>query len=256
VGGGPAAEAEAPEHLTDVLLLHGQPGTAGDWAGVAAALREAGLQVIAPDRPGYGRSTVPAGGFEHNARAMADLLDQPAVVAGYSWGAGVALAMAERQPDKVKALVLVCPVTPSGRLGRLDRLLAGRRAGPLMARAGFLGASAALAVPPLRRRIAPLVPGADASRWPELTRAWRTFWVEQRALVDELPGLATGFDVPATFVVGERDHVTDPAEARAYAATLGAEVVEVADAGHLLPMQRPAEVAGAIRVASGASSGK
>jgi pimeloyl-ACP methyl ester carboxylesterase len=241
--------------LTDVLLLHGQPGTGGDWAGVAAALRESGLRVTAPDRPGYGRSTLPAGGFAHNARAMAGLLDGPAVVAGYSWAAGVALAMATRHPDKLRAVVLVCPVTPAGRLGRLDRALAGRHAGPLMARAGFLGAGAALAVPPLRRRIAPLVPGADASRWPELPRAWRTFWVEQRALVDELPGLDARFDVPATFVLGERDHVTDPAEARAYAGRLGADVTEVAGVGHLLPMQRPAEVADAIRLASGASSG-
>ena len=100
--------------MTDVLLLHGQPGTAGDWTGVAAALREDGLRVIAPDRPGYGRSTLPAGGFEHNARAMADLLDGPAVVAGYSWAAGVALAMARRHPDKLRAIVLVCPISTSG----------------------------------------------------------------------------------------------------------------------------------------------
>jgi pimeloyl-ACP methyl ester carboxylesterase len=237
--------------LTDILLLHGQPGTAGDLAGVAAALREMGFRVIAPDRPGYGRSPLPAGGFEHNARAMAALLDGPAVVAGYSWGAGVALAMAGRHPDKLSAMVLVCPVTPPGRLGRLDRALAGRHAGPLIARAGFLGAGAALAIPPLRRRIAPLVPGSDASRWPELPRAWRTFWVEQRALVDELPGLDARFDVPATFVIGERDHVIDAADARAYAAGLGAEVIEVRGAGHLLPMQRPAEVAQAIATAGG-----
>jgi pimeloyl-ACP methyl ester carboxylesterase len=237
--------------LTDVLLLHGQPGTAGDLAGVAAALREMGFRVIAPDRPGYGRSPLPAGGFEHNARAMADLLDGPAVVAGYSWGAGVALAMAGRHPDKLSAIVLVCPVTPAGRLGRLDRALAGRHAGPLIARAGFLGAGAALAIPPLRRRIAPLVPGADASRWPELPRAWRTFWVEQRALVDELPGLDAPIDVPATFVIGERDHVIDAADARSYAAGLGADVIEVRGAGHLLPMQRPAEVAEAIATAGG-----
>jgi pimeloyl-ACP methyl ester carboxylesterase len=237
--------------LTDVLLLHGQPGTAGDWAGVAATLREDGLRVIAPDRPGYGRSPLPAGGFEHNARAMAALLERPAVVAGYSWAAGVALAMAARHPDKLRAIVLVCPVTPAGRLGRLDRALAGRHAGPVMARAGFLGAGAALALPPLRRRIAPLVPGADASRLAELPRAWRTFWVEQRALVDELPGLDARFDAPATFVLGERDHVVDTAAARAYAGHLGAEVIEVPGVGHLLPMQRPAEVAQAIATAGG-----
>ena len=123
--------------MTDVLLLHGQPGTGGDWAGVAAALRERGLRVIAPDRPGYGTSALPAGGFEHNARAMAGLLDGPTVVAGHSWAAGIALAMAKRHPDKLRAIVLVCPVTPGGRLGRLDRALAGRHAGPIIARAGF-----------------------------------------------------------------------------------------------------------------------
>jgi pimeloyl-ACP methyl ester carboxylesterase len=230
--------------LTDVLLLHGQPGTAGDWTGVASALRQRdGLTVLAPDRPGYGASSVAAGGFEHNARAMAELLDAPAVVAGHSWGAGVALALARRHAEKVRALVLIAPVTPQDRLGRLDRILAGRRLGPLIARGSFLGAGAALALPQLRRRIEPLVPGADPGRWPELTRSWRTFWVEQRALFDELPSLRGTIDVPATIVVGARDHVIDPASARRYASAVGARLVEVPDSGHLLPMQRPAEVA-------------
>jgi pimeloyl-ACP methyl ester carboxylesterase len=215
--------------------------------------------VLAPDRPGYGSSALAAGGFEHNARAMEALLDEAgvedAVVAGHSWGAGVALAMAKRRPERVRVLVLVCPVTPGERLGRLDRVLAGDRAGPLLARAGFLGAGVALARPALRRRIAPLVPGSDATRWPELARAWRSFWVEQRALVDDLPTLRGALAVPTTVIIGARDHVTDPMAARRYAAGVGARLVEVPDAGHLLPMQRPAEVARAISVASGASSG-
>jgi pimeloyl-ACP methyl ester carboxylesterase len=177
------------------------------------------------------------------------------VIAGHSWGAGIALAMARHRPEGVRALVLVCPVTPGERLGRLDRVLAGEHAGPLLARLGFLGAGVALARPALRRRLEPLVPGSDTSRWPELRRAWRSFWVEQRALIRDLPTLSGSIPVPTTIVVGGRDHVTDPAAARAYAKRVGARLVEVADAGHLLPMQRPAEVAGAIRIASGASSG-
>jgi pimeloyl-ACP methyl ester carboxylesterase len=242
--------------LTDVLLLHGQPGTAGDWAGVAAELRERdGLSVLAPDRPGYGTSTLSAGGFEHNARAMAELLDGPAVVAGYSWGAGVALAMARIHAEKVRALALIAPVTPHDRLGRLDRALAGRRTGPLIARASFLGAAAALALPPLRRRIAPLVPGADASRLPELARSWRTFWIEQRALFDDLPALSGPIEVPTTVMVGARDHVIDPDVARRYAAAIGARLVDLPDAGHLLPMQRPAEVARAVAALTSSSRG-
>jgi pimeloyl-ACP methyl ester carboxylesterase len=186
---------------------------------------------------------------------MEALLDQAgaerAVVAGHSWGAGVALAMAKRRPERVQALVLVCPVTPGERLGRLDRILAGNRAGPLLAHLAFLGAGAALARPALRRRIEPLVPGSDTSRWPELARAWRSFWVEQRALIDDLPTLRGALAVPATVLVGARDHVTDPKAAARYATEVGARLVEIPDAGHLLPMQRPAEVAGAIATAGG-----
>jgi pimeloyl-ACP methyl ester carboxylesterase len=190
---------------------------------------------------------------------MESLLDEvgvdEAIVAGHSWGAGVALAMAKRRPERVRALVLVCPVTPDESLGRLDRILAGNRAGPLLAHLAFLGAGAALARPALRRRLEALVPGSDTSRWPELARAWRSFWVEQRALIDDLPTLRGALAVPATVLVGARDHVTDPRAAARYAVEVGARLVEIPGAGHLLPMQRPAEVARAIAVTSGASSG-
>jgi pimeloyl-ACP methyl ester carboxylesterase len=240
--------------LTTALLLHGQPGTGGDWAGVEADLRERGFDVRAPDRPGYGSSDQPAGGFDHNARAMARVLDGPAVVAGHSWGAGVALALARQHPELVSALVLVAPVTPEDQPGRIDRVLAGR-AGALIARASFLGAGVALALPRVRRRIEPLLPGSDAARWPDLTRAWRTFWIEQRALVDDLPALRGDVSVPLTVMVGARDHVIDVPAARRYAAAAGARLVELPDAGHLLPMQRPAEVARAIAAATSESRG-
>jgi pimeloyl-ACP methyl ester carboxylesterase len=246
--------------LTAVLLLHGQPGTGGDWAGVAAALRRDGFHVLAPDRPGYGTSTLPAGGFEHNVHAMEALLDESgiesAVLAGHSWGAGLALALAQRHPQRARALALVCPVTPLEQLGRLDRALADRHAGPMLARAGFLAAGAALALPQLRRRLERLVPGSDASRWPELARGWRTFMIEQRALLDELPSLEPPVPTPpTTVVIGARDHVTDPEAGRRYAGTIGARVVEVPNAGHLLPMQRPAEVASAIAALTSESPG-
>jgi len=239
-----------------VLLLHGQPGSGGDWAGVAAWLRGSGLEVLAPDRPGYGRNRRPAGGFEYNARALSGLLEGPAVVAGHSWGAGVALALAGQRRDLVRGVVLVAPVTPLDRPGRIDRALAARGVGPLVARAGFLAAGAALTRPRVRRRLERALPGSDPQRWPEVTRGWQSFWIEQRALFDDLAKLAGDVRVPAAVVVGTRDRVIDLESARRYARETGARLVELAGAGHLLPMQRPEEVAGVIAeaVAAGATS--
>jgi pimeloyl-ACP methyl ester carboxylesterase len=80
------------------VLMHGQPGNAGDWWPVTIRLRER-MRVIAPDRPGYGRTGGRPAGFRDNAEAMATLLEgldvQSAVVAGHSWATGVALEVVD-----------------------------------------------------------------------------------------------------------------------------------------------------------------
>ena len=241
-----------------VLLIHGQPGTAADWEGVACALRER-FRVIVPDRPGYGSTGGRAEGIVANAATMARLLEERAlggaIVAGHSWGAGVAIAMAERSPERVRRLVLVNPVTPGDRLGIADRLLADGRVGPVLARGGLWVAGSALASRRFRRLLRRTLPGYGIERSAEVARefrtgpAWRSFYVEQRALFSELPVLRDGLadlSQPATVVVAANDRVTDPAAGRRFAAEVGARLVEVPRAGHLLPMQAPEEVARAI----------
>lgn len=241
-----------------VLLLHGQPGSAGDWAGVRERLREH-FRTVTPDRPGYGSTGGRALGLVDNARAMVELLDELAVdraiVAGHSWGAGVALAMAEAHPERVTRLVLVCPVTPSDRIGCFDRLLADPRVGEQVARAGFWVAGLALSARPLQAQLGRLLPGFGADSAAELARQWRrgalwrSFHSEQRALLSELPTLGeglAGLTLPITVVLGTHDHVTDPGAARAFAGTAGARVIEIPRVGHMLPMQAPAALASAI----------
>jgi pimeloyl-ACP methyl ester carboxylesterase len=241
-----------------VLLIHGQPGTGADWAGVAVALRDR-FRVLVPDRPGYGRTGGRALGIVANAQAMASLLEErgagDAIVAGHSWGAGVAIAMAERWPERVRRLVLVNPVTPGDRLGLVDNLLADERIGPPFARGAFWVAGSALAAPRVRRVLRRTLPGYGIERSADVARdlraggAWRSFYVEQRALFSELPALRDGLaDIgqPVTVVVAANDRVTDPEAGRSFAAQTGARLVEVPRAGHLLPMQAPAEVANAI----------
>jgi pimeloyl-ACP methyl ester carboxylesterase len=241
-----------------VLLVHGQPGTGADWDGVARVLRDR-FRVIVPDRPGYGDTGGPAAGFHENADALAQLLAERgidgAIVAGHSWGAGVAIAMAERHPDKVRRLVLVNPVAPGERLGRADELLANRRIGPSLTRVAFRIAGSALGAGAFRRLLHRVLPGYGIDHSAEVARdwrrgdAWRSFYVEQRALFSELPALREGLgdvDQPTTVVVGGRDWVTDPEAGRRLAAEIGARLVEVPRAGHLLPMQSPERVAEAI----------
>ena len=142
--------------------------------------------------------------------------------------------------------MLVSPVTPGDRLGRIDRALAARRTGPVMSRAAFLAAGAALTrprvPPPARAGSAGLRPAALVRGAARLAQ----FLVEQRALFDDLPALAGAIGVPVAIVVATRDRVIDLPAARRYATETGARLTELPGAGHLLPMQRPAEVADAI----------
>ena len=130
---------------SDVLLLHGALNTHYDWlSGPADALAET-ARVTLIDRPGHGLSRRPrfVGTPRDQAAQIASGLDRlgigPAVIVGHSFGALVSLALAERFPERVSALVLVAPLAfPEPRLIE-HGLLAPRSApviGPLLSRLG------------------------------------------------------------------------------------------------------------------------
>jgi pimeloyl-ACP methyl ester carboxylesterase len=98
-----------------VVLIHGNAVTGDDYntSGVANLLM-ARHRVIIFDRPGFGYSERPRG-YLWTANQQAELLhkalrqlgvERPVVV-GHSWGALVALALAEAHPDDTAALVLL-----------------------------------------------------------------------------------------------------------------------------------------------------
>lgn len=100
----------------DVLLLHGAMTTHHDWLAGPAGDLSGKARVTAIDRPGHGLSRRPRfiGTPRDQAAQIAAGLDRlgvgPAVVVGHSFGALVALALAERYPDRVTQLVLVSPL--------------------------------------------------------------------------------------------------------------------------------------------------
>jgi pimeloyl-ACP methyl ester carboxylesterase len=246
-----------------VVLLHGQPGSAADWLPVSRLLKTS-FTVIVPDRLGYGRTGGPAGGFRDNATAVLDLLDHlqvaRATIVGHSWSGGVAIALAEESAARVHAAVLIASVGPGERLGRIDRLLAIPPIGAAAAAIALNVAARALSVPPFRRLLDRYLRGtsdesllAVAEGW-RRGEAWRSFVVEQRALLDELDSLAPGLAdiaVPVTVVIGGADRIVPAATGHRLAAAIpGAQFIRMEGAGHLLSHERPEAVAAAIAQAA------
>ena len=94
--------------------------------------------VIVPDRPGYGRTGGTAANFEGNAARLAELLDglgvERAIVTGYSWAGGVALAFGEMFPERTAGLVLAASVGPGEDFRWEDRVLAAPLVGEAVGR--------------------------------------------------------------------------------------------------------------------------
>jgi pimeloyl-ACP methyl ester carboxylesterase len=95
-----------------LLLLHGFSGSSQDWAPSISSLA-GNFQLIVPDLRGHGRSGILSKPFRHDEAAsdVLALLDHLRIQAcqaiGVSGGGNVLLHMATRQPERVKAMVLV-----------------------------------------------------------------------------------------------------------------------------------------------------
>jgi pimeloyl-ACP methyl ester carboxylesterase len=245
----------------ELVLLHGQPGSPADWQLVVGRL-PAQLHAVATDRPGYGSSRLPAGGFAVNARAVLDDLDSHgiarAVLVGHSYGGGVALSAASLAPGRVAGVVLLASVGP-GCVTGWDRLLAAPGAGrlcaqvawrltPWLARARLAGIA--------RRRGRPLYPDEHVN-WQVWGHAghghrplWRTFLTEQRALLrelDELERAIASVRAPVLVLADPNDAVIPFETAlRLTRALPDAHLQLVEGVGHHLPRRAPAVVADAI----------
>ncbi len=98
-----------------VIALHGTPGSRLKFSALDVDAQRLGLQVIAPDRWGYGLTTAPVqpslGSFAHDMALLSDALniDRFGIV-GVSGGGPYAAAVAAKLGARVAALALVSPV--------------------------------------------------------------------------------------------------------------------------------------------------
>lgn len=176
-GGRTSVRLTGAEHGRPLLWLHGFGGSRLEQHPDPAIAAAADVLVIAPDRPGIGSSS-PADNrtlletATETAAVMRALGHDRYAVAGLSWGAAHAAAVARADPGSVTGLGLVSPVTGwlrgPGRLA--DRMGSWRAIGWMAGHPAFLRAALALQTRGFERdpdgavmKLASKAPAADAA---------------------------------------------------------------------------------------------
>jgi 3-oxoadipate enol-lactonase len=202
-----------------LVFLHAFPFDRRMWGPQVSALE--GSRVLhAPDLLGFGSTPLPEGtvGLERQADAIACYLDAAhvprAAFCGLSMGGYIALALAERHPDRMAALVLSdTRATADTEPVRLNRTAAAER----VLRDGVAG---------LAEEMIPKLLGAVTRRdQTEAEDLVRSIMTSQRPATVAAALLAMrdrpdrtealrALDCPVLVVVGEEDVMTPPDEAR------------------------------------------
>lgn len=247
-GGGPGLHlVERGAHGPALVFLHYFAGSARAWDGVVARLA-GGYRCVAVDLRGHGASAAPrddhtlADGADDVAAAIDRLAIGAYALVGHSMGGKIALALAARRPPGLGAVVLVAPSPPT------PEPMTGAERERLLAAHGDRVEAAETA----RRIVArPLAPAARERVIEDNLRtapsAWRA-WLE-RGSREDVSAAMRGVAVPTLVLAGAADPVIPPEllAREVVARVRGARLVTLPGVGHLVPLEAPAAVAGAIR---------
>ncbi|HET6867257.1 MAG TPA: alpha/beta hydrolase [Solirubrobacteraceae bacterium] len=226
-----------------VVLLHAGVADRTMWREHVEPLGAAGYRVIAIDLPGFGEAPPPTGEdapWWDVLETMDALGVERATLVGNSFGGAVALRVAALAPDRVAALALISAPPPDLEEPSPELEAAWEAESSALERGDIEAAVRAVVE-------AWTVPGAPPALRDSVARMQRRAFIAQ-ADAPEVPegpdpldqtGLAEVV-VPALVAVGERDMPDFREGARRMADQLpGARHVEIADAGHLAPLETP-----------------
>ncbi len=248
--GGKAFDAALP----CVVFVHGALNDHSVWTLLARWFANHGHAVLALDLPGHSRSPgPPLGSVEALAQWLFDVLDAAGVASaalvGHSMGSLVALHAAALAPERIRRLVMLGSAYP---MSVAPALLATARDAPLRAidLVNAYSHSTWAAKPSYPAPGMWLHGGSRAlmrrvqAGQPELNLFLHDFNVCN----DYAVGLQAAAQVrcPATLILGARDQMTSPKQARELAQALRAQVAEVG-AGHALMAEAPDAVLAALR---------
>ena len=235
-----------------LFLLHALGGSARAWDGVVALLGN-GFEGIAIDLPGFGDAqpapdVTVVGMADHVAAAVSKRGASRWLLVGHSMGGKVASVVAARalagEPGLfgLAGVVLLAASPPSPEPmdeARRQKMIGWAANNPLddAAARAFVDANVGHA----------LSPAADRLALDDLQRASREAWLAwlERGSREDWSGEVGKLEVPALIIVGGADGDLGEAGQRATNAIVypRASIAVEQGAGHLLPLERPKEVA-------------
>jgi pimeloyl-ACP methyl ester carboxylesterase len=241
-----------------ILLIHGLGGQACHYTYRLAGLLAEQYRVVTVDRPGSGyseRDAAHPADLGTQADALAALIDAlqlgAALVVGHSLGGAVALALAQRHPDKVKALALLAPLTqlpeevpPAFRALTIES----HAMRQLLAWTVVTPASIARSKEVLGQVFAPeAVPHDYAVRGGGLLSLrpsqFLSACADMQAVPDAMPGVIARYSamrVPVSVLYGRQDRILDwEINGKGLTAQLPGSTLELVDGGHMLPVTQP-----------------
>jgi pimeloyl-ACP methyl ester carboxylesterase len=232
-----------------LVLVHGYPFDHSMWYSVIASLGSA-AKVFAPDLPGFGRSGPPPDQLP-SLEILADYLLHAAenhghkrfVLVGMSMGGYVALALAEKYPERVAGLGLVSSQAAS------DTEETKQNRGALIQRLRKEGVSAAVQAilpkmfSPARQKQADLA--ALVTEGAEKAGVAGLCWaLEAMAKRPDRTAMVQSLEIPVLVAHGTEDAIIPFPKARALAeACKKPQFVEIRGAGHATPLETPDHVA-------------
>ncbi len=237
-----------------LLLIHGLLGYSFSWRFNLAALAQHAT-VYAPDLLGVGYSERPRAldcSVRATAARMWRFLDELGIgqadILGTSQGGAVTMMMAALQPQRVRRLVLVAPVNPWSRHGRLLIRVLATRAGALAFRAlqpvltpryflhRMYGDVRRVAPGTLEGYHAPLAVPGTVEHGLAILRCWHA---DLRELRSALPTISR---IPTLLIWGSRDRAVPPDSAAKLAANFTSRKLVLLDGvGHLPYEEVPQE---------------
>jgi 3-oxoadipate enol-lactonase len=228
-----------------VVLIHGFPLDRSMWSHQRSSVGSI-YRVILPDLRGHGASAAPDGIYtvDEMADDVLELLDalqitEPVVVGGLSMGGYVALSIAARHPDRLKALMLM-NTRASADLPEAARVR--EELARQIETSGNTKAVVAVMLPKLFAR-------TTFEHHPEVVARMhdRMARTPARAVAGTLRGLAIrpdrtgdlpGIGVPTLILAGVDDALISVEESESMARLIpGAKLVIIPEAGHMAPLE-------------------